>query len=86
MKIFPCGESHQTSVIPPYKRRFPEWFKRAGEKRPPSKGEWYLSGAIPAAYRAPTDLSEEYYIAIPISDPPKEIIQGGFIYKLYTPK
>jgi len=34
-----------------------------GEKRPPRKGEWYLSGAIIAAYRAPNDLSSEYHIA-----------------------
>lgn len=27
-----------------------------GEKRPPRKGEWYLSGAIIEAYRAPNDL------------------------------
>ena len=34
-----------------------------GEKRSPRKGEWYLSGAIIEAYRAPTDLSSEFYIA-----------------------
>ena len=34
-----------------------------GEKRPPRKGEWYLSGAIVEAYRASNDLSSEYYIA-----------------------
>lgn len=28
-----------------------------GEKRVPRAGEWYLSGAIPAAYRMPTDGS-----------------------------
>lgn len=37
-----------------------EW---TGEKRPPKKGEWYISGAIPQAYRAPNDLSFDYYIA-----------------------
>jgi hypothetical protein len=35
----------------------------AGEKRPPRAGEWYLSGARPAAYRAPNDLSSAYHIA-----------------------
>ena len=35
----------------------------AGEKRPPKKGEWYLSGAVVTAYRAPNDLSTEYHIA-----------------------
>ena len=34
-----------------------------GEKRPPKKGEWYLSGAIPAAYQAPNDLTSVYHIA-----------------------
>ena len=37
--------------------------KMTGEKRAPKKGEWYLSGADIAAYRAPNDLSTEYYIA-----------------------
>jgi hypothetical protein len=34
-----------------------------GEKRPPRKGEWYLSGAIIEAYLAPNDLSTPYHIA-----------------------
>jgi len=34
-----------------------------GEKRCPKAGEWYLSGARIAAYRAPNDLSTEYHIA-----------------------
>jgi hypothetical protein len=33
-----------------------------GEKRPPMAGEWYLSGAIPAAYRAPADMTTPYMI------------------------
>ena len=32
------------------------------EKRMPIKGEWYLSGAIPTAYKATTDLPSEYII------------------------
>lgn len=36
---------------------------RTGEKRPPKKGEWYLSGAIVEAYRAPKDLTTAYHIA-----------------------
>ena len=35
----------------------------SGIKRPPKKGEWYLSGAIVAAYKAPNDLSTPYVIA-----------------------
>jgi hypothetical protein len=34
-----------------------------GEKRPPRKGEWYLSGSIITAYKAPNDLSTPYHIA-----------------------
>jgi hypothetical protein len=34
-----------------------------GEKRCPRKGEWYLSGAIIGAYRAPNDLSQTFHIA-----------------------
>jgi hypothetical protein len=30
--------------------------------RPPRKGEWYLSGAIPMAYKAPNDLDTSYAI------------------------
>lgn len=33
-----------------------------GRIRPPKKGEWYLSGAIPTAYRAPNDLTTSYHI------------------------
>ena len=35
----------------------------SGEKRPPQAGEWYISGAIPDAYRAPNDLTSSYHIA-----------------------
>jgi len=34
-----------------------------GEKREPKKGEWYLSGAIATAYRAPNNLSTIFHIA-----------------------
>jgi hypothetical protein len=34
-----------------------------GEHRPPRAGEWYLSGAITAAYHALADLSTAYNIA-----------------------
>ncbi len=37
--------------------------KWTGEKRCPKKGEWYLSGAIVEAYRAPNDLTTPYHIA-----------------------
>jgi len=34
-----------------------------GSKRRPLTGEWYISGAVPHAYRALADLTTEYYIA-----------------------
>lgn len=34
-----------------------------GVKRQPKKGEYYLSGATPMAYRAPNDLGTSYLIA-----------------------
>lgn len=34
-----------------------------GEKRPPRKGEFYLSGSIITAYQARGDLSYPYHIA-----------------------
>lgn len=36
--------------------------------RCPKKGELYLSGAIPAAYRAKNDLSSMYFIAVVVAD------------------
>jgi hypothetical protein len=38
---------------------------RTGEYRPPRAGEYYLSGAVPTAYRAPNDLSDHFYIMRP---------------------
>ena len=39
-------------------------FKKTGEFRAPRKGEWYLSGAIPLAYFAPSDFDSVYYILV----------------------
>lgn len=55
-KRYPSGEPHNRGS-----------FEMTGEKRPPRKGEWYLSGAIPAAYRAPNDLSTPYIILEPVN-------------------
>jgi hypothetical protein len=37
-------------------------FKKTGEFRPPKKGEFYLSGAVPEVYRALEDLESSYHI------------------------
>jgi hypothetical protein len=34
--------------------------------RPPRKGEHYVSGAIPCAYRAPNDLGSPFLIVRPL--------------------
>lgn len=50
-----------------------------GEYRPPRKGEYYLSGAIVAAYRAPNDLSTAYWIARELNMqhiPARDIVLG----------
>lgn len=38
-------------------------FKKTKEFRPPKKGEWYISGAIPEAYKAFNDLDTPFWIA-----------------------
>lgn len=48
---------------------------RTGEVRPPRKGEWYLSGAFPRAYRAPNDLSSSYGICVLVKVERKTIRQ-----------
>lgn len=37
--------------------------KWTGKQRPPLKGEWYISGAIPQAYRAVNNLKVSFPIA-----------------------
>lgn len=36
------------------------------QPRAPKKGELFISGAIPQAYRATSDMETEYFIAVPI--------------------
>jgi hypothetical protein len=36
--------------------------RHTGKFRAPRRGEYYLSGAIPEAYRAPNDLTSAYWI------------------------
>lgn len=44
-----------------FKRNFRAYF--TGETRCPKKGEWFLSGAIIEAYKAPNNLTTPYKIA-----------------------
>lgn len=46
----------------PFQRTFGLVAVKTGEKRNPKAGEWFLSGAIPEAYKAHNDLDTEYHI------------------------
>jgi hypothetical protein len=66
-KLYPLGDYHPKASHRPF-TSIGMYVKNvmavnSGIKRCPKKGEWYLSGAIVTAYRAPNDLSSEYYIA-----------------------
>ena len=54
---------YQLADYHPASRKFRLVAVWTGERRCPKQGEWYLSGAIAAAWRAPNDLSSEYFIA-----------------------
>lgn len=45
-----------------------KWSYRRAGKAKPKRGEYYLSGAIPQAYKAPNDLTIEYEIVEPIRE------------------
>ena len=51
-------------------------FKATGEWRSPRKGEFYLSGAVIEAYRAPNDLAQRFWIAKEIVLVPCEHCNG----------
>lgn len=36
--------------------------------RPPKKGEFYLSGALVQAWKAPNDLTTAFYVVEPLSE------------------
>lgn len=45
-----------------------KWSYRRCGKDFPKRGEYYLSGAIPQAYKAPNDLTTKYEIVQPIQE------------------
>lgn len=55
-------------------------YAATGEYRAPRKGEYYLSGAIVCAYRAPNDLKLCYWIAreVDVEYIPAHIVVKGF--------
>jgi hypothetical protein len=56
---------------------------RTGEFRPPKKGEWYLSGAIPEAYRAYSNLGNKFHI-VKLVKKENKIDKRELISKLYS--
>ena len=69
-KTYPLGDYHSKA----------NRAVRTGEFRRPRKGEWFLSGAIPTAYKAPNNLSTAYHIMQPVKAKPvtKMIIEERF--------
>lgn len=65
--VYPCGEHPYHSTDIRHLDVCRNGFMKTGEKRPPRKDEWYLSGAIPAAYRARADLDTAYLIMRPFN-------------------
>lgn len=49
-------------------RRTRRLFVLAGTFRPPTKGEWYLSGAVKEAYQARNDLSSSFHILLEVPE------------------
>jgi hypothetical protein len=49
---------------------------KTGEFRQPRAGEWYLSGAIPEAYRAFTNFTREFHIVEIVADKAPHIKSG----------
>jgi len=48
-------------------------YEASGEYRAPRKGEYYLSGSVIEAYRAPNNLTLEFWIAVPAKPKPLEV-------------
>jgi hypothetical protein len=46
------------------------------ESRPPRKGEWYLSGAVVEAYKAPSDLPAVHRIARLVVDDAARVVHN----------
>jgi hypothetical protein len=57
--------------------------KYTGEKRPPKKGEYYLSGAIVEGYLAPSDLSYPCHIGTLVRVRLVEVEEGPITYEQY---
>lgn len=61
------------------------YYRRIGEFRPPKAGEFYLSGAIPQAWKALQDMTTSYHIVVEVPRPATEIVVAGWLYRLEGP-
>lgn len=63
--IFPLADPVPTEVLAAARLTSARNVRAAwtGEIRPPKRGEWYISGAVPEAYRAASDYTRAYHIA-----------------------
>lgn len=59
-EFFPLGDRIPGVGAADWRHYRARW---TGAIREPKAGEWYLSGAIITAYRAPNDLGTKYHIA-----------------------
>lgn len=63
LKIYPLNDRPTSAELDLLNDSSPNVVITTGEYRKPKAGEWYISGAIPAGYRANCDLNYEYHIA-----------------------
>jgi hypothetical protein len=68
-QVFPIAEGES---LPDGNTRANTRARPTGEFRYPKSGEWFLSGAIVEAYRAPNDLTMGYHIA--------RLVQGRMVW------
>lgn len=68
------AERKQYNLTLPIRRDSAHAVWDGSPRRCPKKGEWYLSGSIIEAYRAPNDLSTPYHIAFLVATVTKTVI------------
>ena len=79
IKTYPVNDSFLMAAPPPGRHPQIRAIKIPGF-RAPKKGEWYLSGAVTAAYRAKNDLTTEFHIArlVVVKSVTTEVILGPY--------
>ena len=66
-KVTRKGRTWELPTVLPFEgNEWRNWFYGIAGYRWPKPGEYYISGAIPMAYKAERALKQEYLIAIPL--------------------